>query len=86
MLRPRRACEPAKQAHSLSGAHGTHVTVSLADDGSSVVTLGGQWLGCLEVARMVFHWYDLFRHRPTPSRTPPRSGKASAPNTPSATR
>jgi hypothetical protein len=45
------------------------------------MTLGGQWRRCLEAAHMMCHYYDLSKHRSTPSRTPPRSYAASPPST-----
>jgi hypothetical protein len=45
------------------------------------VTPRGQRLMCLEVARVTYHYYDLFRHRLTPLRTLLRSCIASSPST-----
>jgi hypothetical protein len=50
------------------------------------VTLGGQWLRCLEAAHAMCHCYGLSKHRSTLSRTPPRSCAGSPPSTTSATR
>jgi hypothetical protein len=77
---PRRAGEPVKRARSLSGAREPHTTMRSTGKGSPAVTLGGQWLGCMEATRTMHHYYGLSRHRPTSPRTPARSSIASLPS------
>jgi hypothetical protein len=83
---PQRGPHAEPSVHSLSGTHRIHVTACPLDGGSQAVTLGGQWLRCLEAACVTCHCYGLSRHRPIPSRTPLRSYAALSTSTLSATR
>jgi hypothetical protein len=55
MLSPRRADEPVRWAHNLSGMHGTRATASPPAGGNTIVTLRGQGLRCLEATHVMCH-------------------------------
>jgi hypothetical protein len=86
MMSPRCVDEPVRWVCSLRDMHGTHVVTSPADGGSRAVTLGGRWLKCPAAAPTTSSCHDDFRNWPTPSRTPPRCGKAPPLDTPLATK
>jgi hypothetical protein len=61
VLSPRCASEAIRWARNPSDARGTSAMVTLVAEGSTVMSIRGQGLRCLEAACTTYRYYDLCR-------------------------